>query len=96
MDMPKLTRKAAVTTAAVAFVAILGTSFVLLPLAMAASSQSDDLSQIEIIRANTHYKTGHVDLPAPPISLAPASLSPDMQLVRQLDGQSGLQAADDL
>jgi len=95
MEMLKLTRRATIATAAVAFVAILGASFVLVPLAMASSSRSDNLSLIEIIRTNTAFKTAHVDLPSPPISLAPASPSPDMQLIRQLDGRSGLQAADD-
>jgi hypothetical protein len=96
MEMTKLIRRATIATAAVAFVAILGASFVLAPLAIASSSGSENLSQIEIIRAQTHYKTAHIDVTSVPISFAPAKSSPDMQLIRQLDGQSGLQAADDL
>jgi hypothetical protein len=102
MKMTKLMRRATIAPAAVAFVAILGTSFVLVPLAMASSSRSDDLSLIEIIRANTAYKTAHIDLPSAPLALAPASPSPDMKLISESDGLSGvtqqtlLQAADDL
>ena len=100
METTKLMRKTMIATAAVAFVAILGASFVLVPLAMASSSGSND--QIEIIRANTAYKTAHIDLASPLVSLAPASPSPDMKLIRESSGLSGvaqqtlLQAADDL
>ena len=100
METTKLMRKTMIATAAVAFVAILGASFVLVPLAMASSSGSND--QIEIIRANTAYKTAHIDLASPLVSLAPASSSPDMKLISESDGLSGvaqqtlLQAADDL
>jgi hypothetical protein len=100
--MTKLMRRATTATVAVAFVAILGASFVLVPLAMASSSRSDNLSLVEIIRANTAYKTAHIDLASPLVSLAPASPSPDMKLISESDGLSGvaqrslLQAADDL
>ena len=102
MEMTKLMRKTMIATAAVAFVAILGTSFVLVPFAMASSSRSDNISLVEIIRANTAYKTAHIDLASAPVSLAPASPSPDMKLISESDGLSGvaqqtlLQAADDL
>lgn len=100
METTKLMRRAMIATAALSFVVILGATFVLVPLAIASSSGSND--QIEIIRAQTHYKTGHVDVASAPISLAPASRSPDMKLIRESSGLSGvaqqalLQAADDL
>jgi hypothetical protein len=100
MEKTKLMGKAMIAAAAVAFVAILGTSFVLAPLAIASSSGSEN--QIEIIRAQTHYNTGHVDVTSVPISSAPSSPSPDMQLIRQAEGLSGtaqrtlLQEADDV
>jgi len=83
-------RRATIATAALAFVAILGANFALAPLAIASSSGSDNLSRIEIIRAQTHYKTGHVDVTSVPISFAPAGLSPDMKLIRESDGLSGV------
>jgi hypothetical protein len=86
VEKTKLMRKTTIAAAAVAFVAILGMSFVLAPLATVSSPGSD--SQIELIRAHTHYMSAHIDLPAPPISSAPASLSPDMRLIRISDGQS--------
>jgi hypothetical protein len=99
MEKTRLMGKASIAMAALAFVAILGASFVLTPLAMASSPGSD--YPIEIMRANTHYKTGHVDFQAP-ISLAPVGPSPDMKLIKVSDGLSGsakqtlLQAAYDL
>jgi hypothetical protein len=100
MERTKLMRKAALATAALAFVAILGANFVLAPLAMASSPGSD--YPIELIRAHTDYKTGHVEVTSAPMSFAPASPSPDMKLIRMSDGLSGvaqqtlLQAAGDL
>jgi hypothetical protein len=100
MEKTRLIRKAATTTAALAFVAILGANFALAPLTMASSPGSD--YPIELIRAHTDYVTVRVDLPAPPISQAAAIPSPDMKLIRMSDGQSGaalqalLLAADDL
>jgi hypothetical protein len=100
METTKLTRRAMIAAASVAFVAILGATFVLVPLAIASSSGSND--QIEIIRANTAYKTAHIDLASAPVSLTPASPSPDMKLIRESSGLSGvaqqalLQAADDI
>ena len=88
METTKLMRKATIAAAAVAFVAILGASFVLAPLAIASSSGSNN--QIEIIRAHTVYKTGHVDLTSPPVSYSPGSPSPDMKLIRNSDGLSGM------
>jgi len=75
-------------------------AFAITPLALASSPSASD--QIEIIRANTAYKTARIDLASSLVSLAPASPSPDMKLIRQTDGLSGvarlslLQAADDL
>jgi hypothetical protein len=100
MEKTRLMRRATIAAAAVAFVAILGTSFVLAPLAIASSSGSEN--QIEIIRAQTHYKTGSVDLTTAPVSLVQASPSPDVKLIREAGGLAGaaqrtlLQAADDL
>jgi len=87
METTKLMGKATIAAAAVAFVAILGMSFVLTPLAIASSSGSDN--QIEIIRAHTAYKTGHVDVTPLSVSYSPGSLSPDMKLIRSSDGLSG-------
>jgi hypothetical protein len=100
METTRLMGKATIAAAAVAFVAILGASFVLAPLAIASSSGSDN--QIEIIRAHTAYKTGHVDVTSLPVSYSPASPSSDMRLIRSSDGLSGtgqralLQEADDI
>jgi hypothetical protein len=87
LETTRLMRKATIAAAAVAFVAILGTSFVLAPLAIASSSGSDN--QIEIIRAHTAYKTGHVDVTSVPVSYSPAGPSPDIKLIRMSDGLSG-------
>jgi hypothetical protein len=89
METTKLMGKATIAAAAVVFVAILGTSFLLAPLAIASSSGSDNLNLIEIMRAQTHYKTGIAYATSASLSVVPASPSPDVALIRMSYGLSG-------
>jgi hypothetical protein len=100
MERTKLMGRASIATAALAFVAILGTSIVLTPLAMASSPGSD--YPIEIVRAHTEYRTGHVEMSPSPTSFVTPSPSPDVKLIGEAVGTSSsaqmtlLQAAYDL
>jgi len=81
------------TTHVIAVISLVGifiAAFAITPLVMASTPSADN--QIEIIRAQTHYKpaTGLVvDPPAP--SAFSASLSPDMTLIRDAASAGGAQ-----
>ena len=78
--------------AAVSLAAIFILAFAITPLAIASASSS--ANQIEIIRAQTHYKPATGLVVDPPVtSLSSVKLSPDMQLVRDAASQSGAQGA---
>jgi len=67
-------------------------AFAITPLALATTPNANN--QIEIIRAQTHYKPATGLLVDPPVaSASSASLSPDMQLVRDAATQGGAQGA---
>lgn len=81
-----MTRVMAVTS----LVGIFITAFAITPLIMASTPSAS--SQIEIIRAQTHYKSATGLVVDPPVaSASSASLSPDMTLVRAAASAVGAQ-----
>jgi hypothetical protein len=86
-------------TRAIVLVGLAGifiTAFAITPLAVAGTLSSNN--QIEIIRAQTHYKLAADQITDPPVaSVFSASLSPDLTLARNAasQGASLLQAAGD-
>jgi len=78
--------------AAVVLAGIFIVAFAIIPLVLASTPSANN--QIEIIRAQTHYKpaTGLVVDPQAPSAFS-ASLSPDMTLVRDAASVGGAQGA---
>jgi len=75
--------------AVVGLAAIFVLALAIIPLALASSQSANN--QIEVIRAQTHYKPASTLVFVPPVVSFSAGLSPDMKLIRA----SQLQAAGD-